>query len=153
GSAWDPERFVGDPAAPDYQVEGLRLAGDVTAARVDHRRDLLARLDGLRATAGQDRSVEAWDRHSRNALALVTSGTARAAFDLSKEPDRTRDRYGRHTWGQSVLLARRLIEAGVRLVHVNWSRDPGDAAVDNPMWDTHAQNSDRLQDSLCPQFD
>ncbi|HJZ59273.1 MAG TPA: DUF1501 domain-containing protein [Gemmataceae bacterium] len=153
GSAWDPERFVGDPAAPDYQVEGLRLAGDVTAARVDHRRDLLARLDGLRATAGQDRSVEAWDRHSRNALDLVTSGTARAAFDLSKEPDRTRDRYGRHTWGQSVLLARRLIEAGVRLVHVNWSRDPGDAAVDNPMWDTHAQNSDRLQDSLCPQFD
>jgi hypothetical protein len=50
-------------------------------------------------------------------------------------------------------LGRRLIEAGVRLVHVNWSRDPGDAAVDNPMWDTHAQNSDRLQESLCPQFD
>ena len=52
-----------------------------------------------------------------------------------------------------MLLARRLIESGVRLVHVNWSRDPGDNAVDNPMWDTHALNADRLQDSLCPQFD
>jgi hypothetical protein len=83
----------------------------------------------------------------------VTSGAARAAFDLGRESERVRDRYGRTTWGQSVLLARRLIEAGVRLVHVNWSRDPGDAAVDNPMWDTHAQNSDRLQDNLCPQFD
>ena len=57
------------------------------------------------------------------------------------------------SWGQSVLLARRLIEAGVRLVHVNWAREPGDSAVDNPMWDTHAQNADRLQDALCPQFD
>jgi hypothetical protein len=51
------------------------------------------------------------------------------------------------------LLARRLIEAGVRLVHVNWAREPGDSAVDNPMWDTHAQNADRLQDALCPMFD
>ena len=49
-----------------------------------------------------------------------------------------RDRYGRYTWGQTALLARRLIEAGVRLVHVNWAREPGDSAVDNPMWDTHA---------------
>ena len=55
--------------------------------------------------------------------------------------------------GQCVLLARRLVEAGVRLVHVNWVREQGDNAVDNPMWDTHAQNADRLQDVLCPQFD
>ena len=51
------------------------------------------------------------------------------------------------------MLARRLVEAGVRLVHVNWPRETGDTAIDNPMWDTHAQNSDRLQDVLCPQFD
>ena len=153
GKLWEPERFVGDPAAPNYQIEGLRLVGDVTKVRVDRRRDLLTQLDRDFGKAGRDQSVEVWDRLSQNAFDLVTSGTARAAFDLSKESDRTRDRYGRQTWGQSVLLARRLIEAGVRLVHVNWSRDPGDAAVDNPMWDTHAQNSDRLQDSLCPQFD
>ena len=64
-----------------------------------------------------------------------------------------RDRYGRYRWGQCVLLARRLIEAGARLVHVNWPREEGDSAVDNPLWDTHAQNADRLQDVLCPQFD
>src|SRR5262249_11670637 len=56
-------------------------------------------------------------------------------------------------WGQCVLLGRRLIEAGARLVHVNWVRETGDTAIDNPMWDTHAQNADRLQDVLCPQFD
>ncbi len=153
GKMWDPERFIGDPAAPDFQIEGLAPVGGVTASRVDRRRDLLAQLDAHFGSAGRDRAVEAWDRHSRNAFDLVTSGAARAAFDLGKESAKTRDRYGRHTWGQSVLLGRRLIEAGVRLVHVNWSRDPGDAAVDNPMWDTHAQNSNRLQDSLCPQFD
>ena len=61
--------------------------------------------------------------------------------------------YGRSQWGQCVLLARRLVEAGVRLVHVNWPRESGDNAVDNPLWDTHAQNADRLEDVLCPQFD
>jgi hypothetical protein len=145
---WEPARFIGDPASPDYRVEGLSLDGDMTRKRVDRRRDLLKRIDRR-----LDSSVEDWDRLSQHAFDLVTSGSARAAFDLGKESDRTRDRYGRHTFGQSVLLARRLIEAGVRLVHVNWPRDPGDNAVDNPMWDTHALNADRLQDSLCPQFD
>src|SRR5262245_20252330 len=153
GKSWEPERFVGDPAAPDYHIEGLGLVGAMTRVRVDRRRDLLKQLDRRVRKVEAGGSIEAWDRLSQRAFDLVTAGAARAAFDLSREPDRTRGRYGRHTWGQSVLLARRLVEAGVRLVHVNWSRDPGDNAVDNPMWDTHAQNSDRLQDSLCPQFD
>jgi hypothetical protein len=153
GRTWEPERFVGDPAAPDYHVEGLGLVGDMTRVRVDRRHDLLKQLDRHFANTGRSGSVEAWDRLSQNAFDLVTSGAARAAFDLGRESDKTRDRYGRYTWGQSVLLSRRLIEAGVRLVHVNWAREPGDSAVDNPMWDTHAQNSDRLQDYLCPQFD
>jgi hypothetical protein len=153
GKSWEPTRFVGDPAAPDYHIEGLSLAGELTRARVDLRRGLLGQLDRHFDRLGRGESVAAWDRLTQHAYGLVTSGAARAAFDLSKENDRTRDRYGRHTWGQSCLLARRLVEAGVRLVHVNWPRDPGDNAVDNPMWDTHAQNADRLQDSLCPQFD
>jgi hypothetical protein len=153
GKLWEPERFVGDPAMSDYHIEGLGLVGEMTKVRVDRRQDLLKQLDTHFDTIGRTGSVEAWDRLSQSAFDLVTTGRARAAFDLSRESDRTRDRYGRATWGQSVLLARRLIEAGVRLVHVNWSRDPGDAAVDNPLWDTHAQNADRLQDCLCPQFD
>lgn len=153
GKLWEPERFVGDPAAPAYQIEGLSLTGDITRVRVDRRRELLGQLDQHFGQAARSEAVQAWDRLSHHAFDLVTSGAARTAFDLSKESERTRDRYGRYTWGQSVLLARRLIEAGVRLVHVNWSREPGDSAVDNPMWDTHAQNADRLQDFLCPQFD
>ncbi len=153
GKLWEPERFVGDPAAPDYRIEGLDLAGDLNRVRLDRRRDLRNQIDGNFRFLERGGQVEAWDRLSQHAFDLVTSGNARAAFDLAREPDRVRERYGRYSWGQTVLLARRLIEAGVRLVHVNWVREPGDSAVDNPLWDTHAQNADRLQDVLCPQFD
>ncbi len=153
GNLWEPERFVGDPSSPDYRVEGLSLPPGLPRARVDRRRDLLAQLDEHRRRIETSEAIQTWDRLSQQAYDLVTSGKAREAFDLGKEPDAVRDRYGRHGWGQSVLLARRLIEAGVRLVHVNWTREPGDTAVDNPLWDTHTQNADRLQDVLCPQFD
>jgi hypothetical protein len=134
-------------------VEGLALPAGLTRARVDRRRDLLDQIDQHRRQVEKSGPFQTWDRVSQQAYDLVTSGKARDAFDLSREPDSVRDCYGRHGWGQSVLLARRLIEAGVRLVHVNWTREPGDTAVDNPLWDTHTQNADRLQDVLCPQFD
>ncbi len=153
GKLWEPERFVGDPAAPSYRIEGLDLTGELTRVRLNRRRDLLSQIDTHFRTVERGGAVEAWDRLSQHAFDLVTSGSARTAFDMSREPERVRDRYGRYSWGQTVLLARRLIEAGVRLVHVNWIREPGDSAVDNPLWDTHAQNADRLQDVLCPQFD
>jgi hypothetical protein len=153
GKLWEPERFVGDPAAANYHIEGLDLRGDLTRFRMNRRRDLLTQLDRGFHAVERGGGVEAWDRLSQQAFDLVMSGQARAAFDLSREPARVRDRYGRYSWGQTTLLARRLIEAGVRLVHVNWMREPGDSAVDNPLWDTHAQNADRLQDVLCPQFD
>jgi hypothetical protein len=153
GKQWEPERLVGDPALPGFHIQGLAPTGDLTPVRIDRRRCLLRQLDRSLGHARRSEAVEAWDRLSHHAFDLVTSGAARAAFDLGRETDATRDRYGRYTWGQSCLLARRLIEAGVRLVHVNWAREPGDSAVDNPMWDTHAQNADRLQDSLCPMFD
>jgi hypothetical protein len=153
GGLWEPERFVGDPAAPDYHIEGLSPGGDLTTARITRRHELRGQLERHFADVERGGTLDSWDRLSQQAFDLVTSGKARAAFDLRREPDRMRERYGRHTWGQSVLLARRLIEAGVRLVHVNWPREGGDSAVDNPMWDTHAQNADRLQDVLCPLFD
>ncbi len=153
GRLWEPERFVGDPASANYRIEGLDPAGDLTPIRLNRRRDLRAQIDRHFRTVERGGAVEVWDRLSQQAFDLVTSGRARAAFDLNREPEQVRQRYGRYSWGQTVLLARRLIEAGVRLVHVNWVREPGDSAVDNPMWDTHAQNADRLQDVLCPQFD
>jgi hypothetical protein len=153
GKLWEPERFIGDPAAPDYRIEGLDLPDELPRLRVDRRHELLGQLDGYFRDVEGCGALAPWSRFSRDAYDLVSSGRARAAFDLRREPETLRDRYGRYSWGQTVLLARRLIEAGVRLVHVNWTREPGDSAVDNPMWDTHAQNADRLQDVLCPQFD
>jgi hypothetical protein len=153
GSFWDPDRFIGDPARADYAVEGLSLPVDLSPQRLSDRTALLDRLNHRLQAIDMAGTAGSWNKLSQFALDLVTSGNAKQAFDLSREPDSLRDRYGRHTWGQSCLLARRLIEAGVRLVHVNWPREPGDSAVDNPMWDTHAQNADRLQDVLCPLFD
>ena len=153
GSMWEPERFVGDPAAGNYRIEGLSLPIDLPPQRMSDRAALLGELNrGVRDVDGMA-TFGGWSKLSRFALDLVTSGQAKEAFDLSREPDALRDKYGRHTWGQSCLLARRLIEAGTRLVHVNWPREPGDNAVDNPMWDTHVLNADRLQDTLCPIFD
>ncbi|MFN9717243.1 MAG: DUF1501 domain-containing protein [Planctomycetota bacterium] len=153
GPQWETERFVGDPALPNYEIEGLTSREGLDRLRMDRRRNLLHQFESQISAISKSGKVDAWDRLNQQAFDLITSGAARAAFDLSQEPDSVRDRYGRYTWGQSVLLARRLIEAGVRLVHVNWARDPGDNAVDNPLWDTHSLNADRLQDNLCPQFD
>lgn len=153
GKQWEPERFVGDPAAPDYHVEGLAPPDDVSHWRVDRRRDLLREFEREFRTMERSGAVGTYSKLSQQAFDLITSGRAREAFAVDREPPAVRERYGRHSWGQSLLLARRLVEAGVRLVHVNWPREPGDNAVDNPLWDTHSKNADRLQDFLCPQFD
>ncbi len=150
GSQWNPELFVGDPSSHRYEIESLK-ATDITASRMQLRHDLLGRLESkLRHPTGP---VQVYGAYQQQAFDLLTSGTARRAFRISEEPSGVRDRYGRNRWGQCVLLARRLVEAGVRLVHVQWPREPGDNAVDNPLWDTHAQNADRLEDVLCPMFD
>jgi hypothetical protein len=153
GRRWDPERMIGDPSARDYQVEGLTLPGDVPPLRLRSRRTLLEQVEEHLAGVEHKGALDLYDRQVQDAFSLLSSGAARAAFDLGKEPPRLRERYGPGKWGPCLLLARRLVEAGVRLVHVNWPRETGDTAIDNPMWDTHAQNSDRLQDVLCPQFD
>src|SRR5262249_5702137 len=83
---------------------------------------------------------------------LLRSPAARHAFDLEREPAAVRERYGRHRFGQSVLLARRLVEAGARLVQVNWTRDP-DGNDSSPMWDTHQKNAEYLKTKLLPPMD
>ena len=153
GKRWDPERFIGDPSAPAYRVEGLALPGDVTPLRLSGRQSLLRQVQGHLDHLEKNTALRHFDRKQQEAFSVLTSGRARQAFDLSREPRKTRERFGPGRWGPCLLLARRLLEAGARMVHVNWPREDGDSAVDNPMWDTHAQNADRLQDVLCPQFD
>ena len=93
-----------------------------------------------------------FDLMHRRAFDLLHSDSSRAALDLARETDSMRDRYGRNQFGQSVLMARRLVEAGVRLVQVNWSRDD-DESTGSPMWDTHQNNEKNLRDRLCPRLD
>jgi hypothetical protein len=102
---------------------------------------------------GEQLAAQNHDRAVREALDVLLSGTTRGAFALEQETAAVRDRYGRSKWGQSVLLARRLVEAGVRMVFVNWPREPGDLSAGNPLWDTHAANDSRMKDVLCPAFD
>ena len=154
---WEPERVIFDPYQEHPRFEGFGLPQDVPSMRLSRRETLLKQVDrhfneidrGLQGPAVSD----TYDYFTKEAFGLLSSGRARQAFDLEQESAHTRDRYGRNPWGRCTLLARRLVEAGVRLVHVNWCREPGDTAVDNPMWDTHDQNEDRLKDVLCPQFD
>jgi len=126
-------------------------AADGTASEAWRaRRGLLARVDaggGLcPPLAGSLSAVRELDVFHSRALDLVTAPAARRAFDLSQESPRLRDRYGWSAFGQGLLLARRLVEAGVSLVTVNWARD-------DAFWDTHANNFRLLKNDLLPRFD
>lgn len=153
GRRWDPELFKCDPASPDFKIDGLALPTDLPFVRLSARRDLLQQVTGSTRLAVDNPGVAGHERLTQEALGLLLSGTARGAFALEQEAPALRERYGRGKWGQSVLLARRLIEAGVRMVFVNWPREPGDLSAGNPLWDTHSQNNPRNKDVLCPQFD
>jgi hypothetical protein len=139
GRAADPWLITCEPEKDRFEVPGLALPADVSGARFDGRKDLLAALDRAQATAAGPGGASDGGGHVRRAFEMIASPAARAAFDLDAEPVRTRDRYGRTRFGQSCLLARRLVEAGVPLVRVNWTRLPN--CPNNGHWDTHAQNA------------
>ncbi len=151
GKAYDPWLVNGNPQNLEFDTDGLNLPAGVTFDRLAERRQLLTSLDReLAALADRAEGV----RHDvlfSQAMALITSPPARAAFDLNQEPGVLRDRYGRHPFGQGCLLARRLIEAGTALVTVNWHNDGSD--VKSPFWDTHRDNFSSLKTRLMPPTD
>jgi len=152
GAVYDPFRIKYDPE------QGVLLGEttppkDVTAQRVERRRQILAQ--GRTASPEiAHRDGQALDRFYNQAFSLMTSGEGRQVFNLEKEPSRLRDVYGRHRFGQSCLLARRLVEAGVPFVQVNWSmhveaeEDAGDGG-----WDNHYRNFEMLADRQAWPFD
>jgi hypothetical protein len=148
GERHNPFLVQGDVASPAFELEGLRLPGDVSAERLRSRRQLLGRVEG-RPVKGEP--AEAFAGHARTAHRLLGSGAA-GAFDLRREPAALRDRYGRTAVGQGLLLARRLVEAGVGLVTVNWQDETKIDGV-NTCWDTHQNNFAKLKNLLCPIFD
>jgi hypothetical protein len=129
-----------------FQLDGLAPSGELGPDRLGTRRSLLEQFDARRRTLDRRRAVEQLDRFRQRAFALVASQEVRRALDIRREPDRVRDRYGRHLFGQASLMARRLVEAGVRYVTVHYE------AIDGYGWDSHVSSND-VRDHLLPTFD
>src|SRR6516165_6085320 len=175
GSAHNPFQVNADPSAADFQLGELELPGEVSIDRLDDRAGLLRRLDARRrlleaateavpraggdaeskagggagSSAGPARAIDPCDVYTEKAFRLLHSPAVRRAFDLAGEDPRLRDRYGRTKLGQSVLLARRLVEAGVRFVTVYDGKYNGQLAN----WDAHENVFPRLKNDLLPPAD
>ena len=119
GKSHDPF-LTGDPNVADFQVRNLNLAGGLTLDKLEDRRTLLSHFDKAQASLEGHPAARAMDRFGREAFDFITGPTARAAFNVGKEDAKLRDRYGRNSWGQSTLLARRLVEAGSTFVTVHF---------------------------------
>jgi hypothetical protein len=150
GAAFAPMAIYGDPNDDHFNVEGLGTESMDSPRRFSSRRSLLGKLDGQWSRLSENPRIGELDKYQQRAFNLLTSDATRRAFNIGAESTRLRDRYGRHKYGQSLLLARRLVEAGVRLVTVYWG-----GRVNNPVphWDTHFHNNRRLKEELLPPFD
>ena len=148
GSAYDPFVLGADPSDADFRVESLSSAEDVSMHRLQARQSLLQRFDQQQRALDRSGAVESMDTLYQRAFDMLTAPQSRAAFDLSREPARLRDRYGRHSQGQCALLARRLVEAGVPFVSVFSHVD-----VDRGSWDTHQNHNARVTNDLLPPAD
>ena len=145
GPKYDPWQIVGDPSRADFRVESLSLIQGLDQTRLDSRRQL---LQDLQAGSGPNDEALAAARmveDQRLAFSMLSAGRLTQAFELQREPDAVRDRYGRHAFGQSLLLARRLVEAGVPIVQANMG------PVQN--WDSHSAIFQTLRDRLLTPLD
>ena len=152
GKAYDPF-MINCSDLGEADVPALKMLAGVTPQRLADRRLLSAKLDDARRSIFDDQ-FDRWDENTQRALSLLTSRDAVQALDLSREKEATRAAYGQTSFGQSLLLARRLVEAGVPYIHVNWS-EYVEAFTPNTDfgWDTHIHNFDLLPNRHCPIFD
>ncbi|MGL5095202.1 MAG: DUF1501 domain-containing protein, partial [Planctomycetia bacterium] len=148
GKTYDPFFIGGDPAAADFGAPELRLPDSLTADRMQSRRDLLAVVDRQSRLLEYAAAAKGINDFQRRAYSMMSSPALKAAFDLGRESDKLRDAYGRDTYGQSCLLARRLLEVGVPFVTVYFSRSIGGDGSDG--WDTHQNNFEDLSKRLLP---
>ncbi len=149
GSGFDPWLVRAAEDGQSFRLDELTLPADVPPGRLDERRDLLAAVDTQISRWGE--AGQAHDSLRARAYDLLSARVVRRAFDLTGEPAPLRDRYGRHPFGQGLLLARRLVEAGATLVQLNWHNDGSD--VKSPFWDTHKDNFNTLKQRLLPPVD
>lgn len=142
GAKHDPWQINGDPSQPDFKMHALNMRDGVSMDRFHQRRELLASV-GFGESAAT--SVNDFRQQQQMAYNILTSGKVVKAFDIHTEADATRDRYGRNKFGQSLLMSRRLIEAGVPIIQATMG------IVQT--WDTHTDNWGRLKNTLLPQLD
>jgi hypothetical protein len=144
---------TGDPAKPGYAPKNLTLATGIDNRRLDDRKALVAQFDRFRRDLDLSQSMEGVGRFRQAAFQMLTSTKVADAFDLSKEDPKLRDRYGRHRWGQSCLLARRLAEAGTAVINID-ATAPNDTTK-HFSWDDHASafHLDHAQRERLPQMD
>jgi uncharacterized protein (DUF1501 family) len=150
GRQYDPLAVIKDPSRPDFNVAELSLPADVSPARLEDRAALLQLVDRQAKTLESSVEARGVTAYQERAIKLLTSPAVKHAFDLGREPAALRERYGRNTLGQSLLLARRLVESGVKLVTVCSGfngKTPQDA------WDTHKDNFRKLKSQLLPPLD
>ena len=145
GPRHDPWQITRDPNAADFSMDNLRLAAGIDVDRLERPPALLAEVERQQAAARRAGRDPAADRPAAAGVSVLTSGKVARAFEMDQEPVAVRDRYGRHAFGQSLLLARRLVQAGVPVVQANMGR------VQN--WDTHGDNFGRLKKELLPPLD
>ncbi len=148
GKAYDPFFIGQNPNSEDFRLPELSLPADTTLARLEDRRELLRTVDRQASLLESSSTAKGIDAFYDRALTMLASPKVKKAFDLSGEDAKLRDRYGRTTYGQSCLLARRLVESGVRFVTVYFSDSIGGAAGGG--WDTHGDNCNRLKNRLLP---
>ena len=137
GQQYDPFQTESDPNLVNFQIRNLKLSQNMTANRLEDRRSLQRTFDTLRRDADHSGMISAMDRFEQQAFDLVTGTKARKAFDIGSEDPRLRDKYGRNTWGQSTLLARRLVEAGSTVVSCHFGG-----------WDSHWNHQGTMENHL-----
>ena len=143
GASFNPFTPDNDPNQDGFAVRNLKLPGRVDVARLDRRRNLLKEVDQIRRDIDTAGDIQGIDTFYRDAMEMVTSDKAQKAFHIQSEDTKLRERYGRNDLGQSCLLARRLVEAGVTFVTIQAGGG----------WDTHGNNFKELKDNLLPKFD
>ncbi len=144
GKSHDPFFFTQDPNSPDFALPELSLPADMSIGRLEERRELQKVIDRQSRILDHSASAKGLDDYYDRALAMLNSTRLRDAFKLSAEPKKLRDEYGRHTYGQSLLLARRLAEAGAKFITVYFSDGIGGQSFSGGGWDTHGFNNTHM---------
>jgi hypothetical protein len=142
---------IADPTGSRVQLPQFALSADIQADRFNQRRELLAAVERFRQAAHTNDAIERMDQSYQRAVDILTSTQVRDAFDLSRESEGLRERYGANLFGQSCLLARRLVQAGTRFVQIKWYDGPAWDA-----WDVHGADLGgmvRMEQHLCPRLD